>query len=138
MRDIDFSKLTILVVEDQAYVRNLIVQLLHRLGVTQVLEESDGTGALNVLSASDPDLVLCDIKMRPVDGLQLLSAVRSGKNGIRNSRVPVVFLTSDSEHGTVMAAIEQEVDGYLIKPVSLTDLKAKIASVLTGRQIPAK
>lgn len=132
-REIDFSKLTMLVVEDQDYVRSLIVQLLRRLGAVNILEEAHGAGALKLLRTAEPDLILCDIKMTPVDGLEFLSAVRNGKDGIRNPRVPVVFLTSDSEKSTVMAAIEQEVDGYLIKPVSLSDLKAKITGILAKR-----
>lgn len=136
-QEIDFEKLTFLVVEDQEYVRSLIVQLLKRLGVGRVLEESDGASALSLLRTTAPDFILCDIKMDPVDGLELLREVRSGKDGIGDRRLPVVFLTSDSERATVMAAIESEVDGYLVKPVSLNELKAKIISVLNKRHVLA-
>lgn len=129
-REIEFEKLTFLVVEDQEYVRSLIVQLLKRLDVGRILEETDGASALTLLRTTSPDFILCDIKMDPVDGLEFLRDVRRGRDGIGNPRVPVVFLTSDSERTTVMAAIENEVDGYLVKPVALVDLKAKIVSVL--------
>ena len=108
---------------------------LDRDVVGRVLEESDGASALSLLQTTTPDFVLCDIKMDPVDGLEFLRQVRSGKDGIADSRLPVVFLTSDSERSTVMAAIESEVDGYLVKPVSLNDLKAKITSVLNKRRV---
>jgi two-component system chemotaxis response regulator CheY len=133
-REVDFEKLTFLVVEDQEYVRSLVVQLLKRLGVRRVLEESDGSSALTLLQTTTPDFVLCDIKMDPVDGLEFLRHVRSGKDGIGDPRLPIVFLTSDSDRKTVMAAIENEVDGYLVKPVSLNDLKAKINSVMNKRR----
>ncbi len=133
-REIAFDKLTFLVVEDQEYVRSLITQLLKRLGVRQVLEVADGSSALTLLQTTTPDFVLCDIKMDPVGGLEFLRLVRSGKDGITDARLPVVFLTSDSDRATVMAAIENEVDGYLVKPVSLNDLKAKIVSVLNKRR----
>ncbi|HXP95431.1 MAG TPA: response regulator [Telmatospirillum sp.] len=133
-REIEFSKLTFLVVEDQEYVRSLIVQLLKRLGVGQVLEEADGASALTLLQSTTPDFVLCDIKMDPVDGLEFLREVRLGSGSVGNSQLPVVFLTSDSERGTVLAAMENDVDGYLIKPVSLNDLKSKIISVLNKRR----
>ncbi len=132
--DIDLEKLTFLVVEDQAYVRSLITQLLRSLGAVSILEESDGAAALDLLRTTTPDFVLCDIKMDPVDGLEFLRHVRSGRNGISDPRLPVVFLTSDSDRATVMAAIKSEVDGYLVKPVSLNDLKAKINAVLGKRR----
>jgi two-component system chemotaxis response regulator CheY len=134
LREIEFGKLTFLVVEDQEYVRSLIVQLLKRLGVGRVLEEADGAAALTLLQSTTPDFVLCDIKMDPVDGLEFLREVRLGNGSVGNSQLPVVFLTSDSERGTVLAAMENDVDGYLIKPVSLSDLKTKIVTVLNKRR----
>ena len=137
-REIEFDKLTFLVIEDQEYVRSLIVQLLKRLGVKRVNEEPDGAAALAWLKTMTPDFILCDIKMEPIDGLAFLREVRSGKGGSENQQVPVVFLTSDSDQETVMAAIECDVDGYLIKPVALNDLKSKIVAVLNKRRALAR
>jgi two-component system chemotaxis response regulator CheY len=131
-REPDFGKLTILVVEDQEYIRKLIQQLLTRLGCGAVMEARDGSEGLQALSVQNPDLVLCDIKMQPVDGLEFLRRVRSGEN-VRDRTVPIVFLTSDSDRATVVAAIESEVDGYLVKPVSPQDLRSKIIAVLSKR-----
>jgi two-component system chemotaxis response regulator CheY len=131
-REIDFAKLTVLVVEDQEYIRKLIVQLLKKLGCASVIEAGDGEEGLQVLSRSTPDLVICDIKMEPVDGLTLLHKVRAGE-GVRNAQIPIIFLTSDSERETVVQAIQAEVDGYMVKPVSPADLKAKITAVLSKR-----
>lgn len=127
----DFGRLTILVVDDQEFIRNLVCQLLKRLGCASILEACDGAGALDLLAASTPDLVLCDIKMQPIDGLEFLRKVRAGEDAVRNPHVPIVFLTSDSDRGTVLAAIQSNVDGYLIKPVSPNDLKAKIVAVMS-------
>ena len=68
-REPDFAKLTVLIVEDQEYIRKLIQQLLMRLGCGTVLEASDGAEGLQTLGSVIPDLVLCDIRMAPVDGL---------------------------------------------------------------------
>ena len=132
LQEPDFSKLSILVIDDQEYIRKLIVQLLKRLGCETVFESGDGGEGLNALNQVDVDLVLCDIKMQPIDGLDFLRKVRAGE-GIKDPRVPVVFLTSDSDRGTVMAAIQSDVDGYLVKPVSPNELKAKIITVLSKR-----
>ncbi|MTJ80571.1 MAG: response regulator [Telmatospirillum sp.] len=133
-QDADLSKLTFLVVEDQEHIRCLIVQLLARLEVGRVLEEADGGAALRLMSSESPDFILCDVWMEPVDGLAFLRRLRSGEVGTENAAVPVVFLTADSEQGTVMAAIEGDVDGYLVKPVSLADLRTKITAILDRRR----
>ena len=129
----DFTKITVLVVDDQEYIRKLVVQCLKRIGVTGIAEASDGSAALEILGRASPTVVICDIKMQPVDGLEFLKVVRSGA-GVRNPKVPVIFLTSDSERETVKAAIDSQVDGYMVKPVSPQDLRAKITAVLNKRQ----
>jgi two-component system chemotaxis response regulator CheY len=128
----DFSKLTVLVIEDQDYIRKLIAQLLQRLGCEKVLEADDGAVGLDILAQETPDLVLCDVRMKQVDGLEFLRQLRSGK-GVRDPHLPVIFLTSDSDRTTVLEAMKSEVDGYLVKPVSPADLKAKIIAVLSKR-----
>ncbi len=130
--EIDFSKLTILVVDDQDYVRTIIAQLLKRLGVSKVVECANGAYALEVLEHTRPDIILCDIKMAPIDGLQFLRDVRGGLGG-SDPNVPIIFLTSASDRGTVHAAITHDVDGYMVKPVSAEDLKSKIVGVLNRR-----
>jgi len=130
--EVDFTKLTILVVDDQDYVRSIIAQLLKRLGVSKVLECSNGAYALELLEHNKPDVILCDIKMGPVDGLQFLKDVRGGLGG-SDPRVPIIFLTSASDRNTVQAAITHDVDGYMVKPVSAEDLKGKISAVLNRR-----
>lgn len=130
--EIDFSKLTVLVVDDQDYVRTIIAQLLKRLGVSRVLDCQNGAFALQLLEHHKPDVILCDIRMAPVDGLQFLKDVRNGLGG-SDRNVPIIFLTSASDRSTVQAAITHDVDGYMVKPVSAEDLKSKIIGVLNRR-----
>ena len=81
-----------------------------------------------------PDLVLCDFHMQPVDGLTYLSNLRNAKvGGVNDTRV--VFLTSDAEQDTVIRAKEYEVNGCLVKPVSVNDVKSAIGRVLSA-QLP--
>lgn len=133
--DVEFERLAVLIVDDQDYVRTIIVQLLKRLGVRQVLECPNGAAALELLESRRPDVILCDIKMAPVDGLEFLRDVRGGLGG-ENPQVPIIFLTSASDQATVHAAIANEVDGYLVKPVAGEHLRKKIITVL-GRRMAA-
>lgn len=124
--------MTVLVVEDQDVVRTIVIQLLKRLGVGTVLQCANGAEALEMLEKTIPDLILCDIKMKPVDGLEFLHNVRSGLAG-PDPYLPIIFLTSASDQDTVKAAIDGEIDAYIVKPVSSADLKAKILGVLGRR-----
>jgi two-component system chemotaxis response regulator CheY len=68
--------------------------------------------------------------MEPVDGLSFLKALRAAKlKTVRET--PVVFLTADAKRDTVLVAKELRVNGYLVKPVALSDLRARIDAVLT-------
>ena len=129
---VDLARLTVFVIDDQDYVRSIVVQLLRRLGVGNVHECDGGGSALTMMESIKPDLIFCDIKMKPMDGLQFLQAVRAGKS-VADPTVPVIFLTSASDRPTVEEAIKGDVSGYMVKPVSGNDLRDKIISVMSKR-----
>jgi two-component system chemotaxis response regulator CheY len=134
MSELDYGATRVLVVEDEDFTRKIIRSLLHQLGVRHFHEATDGKAGLLEVLRVRPQLVLCDIHMKPVNGLQFLKSLREAKIPAIAS-TPVVFLTSDSQTDTVMLAKEQAVDGYLVKPVSLAQLKRKIDSVLGPKPI---
>ena len=78
-----------------------------------------------------PTLVLCDVHMPVMDGLGFLRTLRGFKDRVA-ARTPVVFLTSDSSRDTVLFAKDHLINGYLVKPVSQNDVKARIDTILKG------
>ena len=134
MTEIDYGTVRVLVVEDEEFTRKIIRTLLHQLGVRLYHEAIEGRAGLLEVLRVRPHLVLCDIHMKPVDGLQFLKSLREAKIPAI-AKTPVVFLTSDSQTDTVLLAKEQSVDGYLVKPVSLAQLKRKIDGVLGPKPI---
>lgn len=76
-----------------------------------------------------PHLVLCDIHMEPLDGMKYLSTIR-GINQPEIARTPVIFLTSDAGQEKVLRAKELNVTGYMVKPVSVNDVKKQINRTL--------
>ena len=131
MNDIVFADLRAVVIEDESYTRTIIVRGLRQLGIVKVHEARDGGEGLKVVATVRPSLVLCDIHMEPVDGLQFLENLR--KLPIPEiASTPVVFLTADAGQSTVLAAKNLKVDGYLVKPVSVTQLRKRIEGVLGG------
>ncbi|SRR5258708_39231142 len=124
-----YEKLVVLVVEDEPHTRGIIKGMLRQIGVRSVLEAADGKAGLDEVMRGKPNLVLCDIHMEPVDGRMFLKLLRDAR--LQQVRLtPVIFLTADAQRDTVMFAKEHHVNGYLVKPVALGDLKARIDAIL--------
>ncbi len=122
---IDYTKLTILVVEDDDFTRQLIRKVWKDIGVRSVAEKSNGKDGLLELMRTRPDIVFCDIHMEPMNGRQFLQTVRSSK--LKDvDKTPIIFLTADADINTVKFAKEHNVNGYLVKPISLSKMRDAI------------
>jgi two-component system chemotaxis response regulator CheY len=120
-----YGRLRVMVVEDETYTRRVIKSLLRQSGVREIAEAEDGGKGFLEMLGFRPHLVFCDIHMAPVDGNEFLRIVRGSDNkAIANTRI--IFLTADAQRDTVLAAKDLRVDGYLVKPVSLARLQAKL------------
>lgn len=120
-----WSKLRVLVVDDDAFSRTVIVDILHNLGVRDIHEASDGTTALQSLIRFQPDLVISDVHMQPINGITLLKHLRNAPNPTV-ANVRVIFMTGDSSKDTLGAALPLGIRGYIIKPPNADAVKAKI------------
>ena len=127
----------VLIVEDEVHTRAMIRSMLRQIGIHHAMEAADGKAGLTEIARTRPTLVLCDVHMQPVDGRQFLKLVRATKvDWVKN--IPVIFLTADAKPETVKLAKELQVDGYLVKPVNVGDLKARIDAVLKNIDSSAK
>lgn len=124
-----YEKLRVLVVEDNAFVRSLVAKVLYNIGIRDVTQAADGSAGLDQLAASRPDVVICDIAMTPMGGLDFLKAARAGDG----ADVPVIFLTSHTEPEIVMQAKELGADSFLVKPISTGKLKDRLDHVLSRK-----
>lgn len=117
---------TILLVDDQRFVRSIVRASLAEIERVVVLQAEDGAKALEILSSEPVDIVVLDINMAPMNGLRALKAIRTGTNGIRAS-TPVVMLTSLNDMAVVRTCGELDCQGFLLKPVSKGELISKLA-----------
>jgi AmiR/NasT family two-component response regulator len=114
----------ILVAEDEVISRMDIREMLENLGYSVVGEAGDGIAAVNLARDLRPDLVLMDIKMPELDGIEAASAI-SGE-----LLAPVLLLTAYSDRDFVDRAVEAGVMGYLVKPFAEAQLKPAIEVAL--------
>lgn len=125
----DMRSARVVVVEDEAIMQTFILNSLRRLGILDLYAFNDGATALREVVRLKPDLVLTDVHMQPVGGIEFVRQLRGlPNNQISNTRV--IFLSADSSMATVGEALPLGVSGYLVKPPNLAALSAKIEAAL--------
>ena len=127
--EIDFTKIKVLVIDDDEWMRLLLRKYLNVFGVQEIFEAANGIEGFALLRNSKPDIIICDINMTELNGFQFVKHVRS--SGFSRNKVPVIFLTGDANPEYVQRAKELGVEGYLVKPITAKDLKKKIADLLS-------
>ena len=125
-----FNKMTALVIEDQAFIRSMVIRILKQLEFENVYEADDGSGGLSVALERHPDVIICDIEMKPVDGLTFLDHLR--RKEPLGVRTPVIFLTNLASKDVVLKAKDLGVNAFIAKPVSLNGLRDKLTVLLGG------
>ena len=126
---IDYSDLRVLVIEDEHHIRHIVCRLLRQIGFNFVEQATDGGDGFQKILLVRPDIIICDIHMKPINGVTFLRQLRKLSQP-KYSEIPVIFLTADKEADTVVIAKEARVDGYLVKPVSQKALQARVEAVL--------
>lgn len=117
----------ILCVEDEPHIRAIIVEELQEAGY-DVLPASNGADALRVLTSHTPDLILCDVDMPGLSGLDVLQEFRSRFPDL--SDVPFVFLSALADRADVISGKQAGADDYLTKPIDLDVLLATLEARL--------
>lgn len=122
----------VLIVDDDPHLRELYAAALGQAGYA-VFEAADGHRAIEAVDTGVPDLVLLDVGLgsRSIDGLEVCRRIR------KVSTVPIMLLTSRAEEADQLLGLFAGADDYLIKPVSLRLLPAKVAAILRRSTSPA-
>src|SRR5262249_6074389 len=125
------SNKTLLVVDDSATFRQLLCMTLTRVeGITQanITEAFDGEDALDKLKNQSFDLVLTDIRMPRMDGLELIRKVRSELNEVA---LPIIIISTKGAEDDVKLGMSLGANGYLSKPISMPRLKELVMNFLS-------
>ena len=127
----DMKSARVVVLEDEAVMSTYILKSLKRLGIEDLHAFTDGSAAIGEMAKLQPDLILTDIHMQPVGGIEFVRQLRALPHE-RLSKTKVIFLSADSRMETVDEAVPLGVSGYIVKPPNLRALAAKIEQVLNS------
>jgi two-component system response regulator AtoC len=119
-------KASILVVEDDALIRNNLVELLAEVGF-DIASADNGADGVALAKARVPDLVICDIMLPQMDGYAVLRALRDDP---ATSSVPLIFLTAKGERAEVRLGMNLGADDYVTKPFSIAEVLEAVATRL--------
>jgi CheY-like chemotaxis protein len=124
-----FETLKALIVEDNAHMRSLLRSLLNSVGIKEIAEAAHGRAAIDVLRERKADLVLSDMAMKPMDGIEFTRHIRTHEHS-PNPFVPIIMITGHTEKHRVEAARDAGVTEFLAKPITAHNLFARIAEIV--------
>ena len=123
------KKLRVLVVDDNAAMRGIVRAVLGAFGCDNVLEADNAKRALSYLREDQIDLLICDWKMTPMDGMSLVKLLRDQEKS-PNPFIPIIMLTAYAEPSRVREARDAGVTEFLVKPFSSEALFKRIQVVI--------
>lgn len=127
----DFSKYKALLIDDHEFIRTIISDQLEKLNFDEIIQAENGEEGLKRLS-NDIDIIICDIKMEPIDGFEFVKKMR--EMGAPISDIPLIFLTGKADTETIQQAMNLGVSGYITKPVSPQKLTEKVTQLIRKKE----
>jgi DNA-binding response OmpR family regulator len=121
---------TILLVDDEEAIQKLLTYPLEREGF-RVVSARDGQEALDVFAAESPDLVVLDIMLPKIDGLEVCKRLRA------RSTVPIIMLTARDDELDKVVGLELGADDYITKPFSIREFRSRVRALLRRAKLPA-
>lgn len=128
-----YLKIKCLVVDDEASMVRTISNMLTRIGFTSILTAENGRKALDIIKTKPVDMVICDVNMPEMTGVELFKTIREDKN---YDHILFVFVTAEATRQTVSRAAEEGGEAYIIKPFVMGILEDKIAKALEKKFKP--
>lgn len=121
--------LDVLIVDDSAAIRKILHRVLVQaeLPLGKVLEANDGNEALASLDANAVGLILSDINMPNMDGIEMLGKIKAREN-LKN--VPIIMITTEGSQEKVMQALQLGASGYVRKPFTPDQIKEKLVGLV--------
>ena len=121
----DVASLSVLIVDDDQITRTMVARMLANMGIKFITQAENGVDAIKIVRSHRPNIVLCDIEMEPMSGIQVLEALRHSVQW-KERGIPLIFLTNRADSEVVAKARELGVSAFLLKPVTPERLRDRI------------
>lgn len=128
--DLDTSR-KILIAEDNPNLRQVLVNIIKKIGYEKILEAENGEIAWQFIQRGGVEMVLTDWAMPEMDGMQLLKKIRNSK--APTCEIPFLMITAADTKNAIMSAGKSGVDAYIIKPFSVSTVVEKIKEAVEKR-----
>lgn len=127
------NKIRALIVDDSSVMRKIVERSIRQAGIeiAEVKEAANGAEGLGALKESPVDLVLCDINMPVMDGIEFLRQLKTVGNA---KDVPVVMITTEGSESHVVQALSMGARGYIRKPFTPEQVKEHVVPLLEGKK----
>jgi CheY-like chemotaxis protein len=112
------AKLSVLIVEDNSEMRRLLSALLAAMGFARILEARDGISALRLIAKENPNIIITDAAMLPMDGYEMTRRIRIGEAGDANRDIPILMLSGHVGRENLDYARDNGVTDYIAKPIT--------------------
>jgi len=112
-----YDLLKILVVDDNHYMRVLLTEILRAIGVLHIYEANDGAEGLQMMRDHEIDVVMTDLSMQPLDGIDFVRLLRNSPDS-PNQMTPVIMVTGHSTYSRITEARDAGVNEFLAKPLT--------------------
>jgi CheY-like chemotaxis protein len=124
-----YDLLRILLVDDNHYMRVLLAEILRAIGVKDIYEANDGAEALQAMRNHAVDIVMTDLSMQPLDGIDFVRLLRNSPDS-PNPMVPVIMITGHSTMTRVAEARDAGVNEFLAKPLTARGVIERLSQVV--------
>lgn len=119
------SRLKVLLVDDHPNMRTMLIQILRSAGVTQTVQANDGSEGLQKMREHDIDIVLTDLAMEPIDGIDFVRMIRNSPDS-PNPQVPVIMVTGHLTMSRIQEARDAGVNEFVAKPITVRNVLERL------------
>lgn len=124
-----FELLKILLVDDNHHMRVLLIEVLRAIGVKEIYEATDGAEALQAMRRHGIDIVMTDLSMQPLDGIDFVKLLRNSPDS-PNPMCPVIMITGHTTRKRVTEARDAGVNEFLAKPVTARGVIERLTQIV--------
>jgi two-component system, chemotaxis family, chemotaxis protein CheY len=132
-KNYNIERVNFLIVEDNQSMSVMVKALLAAFGARNIVQATDGADAFQKLKHFPADIIICDWVMQPLDGMDFVRLIRTGKDS-PNPFVPVIMLTGYTEMHRVLEARDVGANEFLAKPISAKKLFSRIKAIIDSNR----